>query len=73
MRTFYLVLSICFVAHVACTGGDQRMEDLTQCLLVDLTEPLSITDLALPPRHGSDLRVAYQVLQCNKCHSVYSL
>lgn len=49
------------------------MEDLTQCLLVDLTEPLSITDLALPPRHGSDLRVAYQVLQCNKCHSVYSL
>lgn len=49
------------------------MEDLTQCLLVDLTEPLSITDLALPPRHGSDLRVAYQVLHCNKCHSVHSL
>lgn len=61
------------MAHVAFTAGVQRVEDLTQCLLADLPEPLSITDLALPPRHGSDLRVAYQVLQCNKCHSVLSL
>ncbi len=29
--------------------------------IVFSTGPLSVMDLALPPRHGSDLRVAYQV------------
>jgi arogenate/prephenate dehydratase len=32
----------------------------TELVSLTLPKPLSITDLALPPRHGSDLRVAYQ-------------
>jgi len=31
------------------------------CGFFTFAGPLSIMDLALPPRHGSDLRVAYQV------------
>jgi len=56
--------------HVEEGKSDQTWEasDISQPPVVStkdlvslqIPKPLSITDLALPPRHGSDLRVAYQ-------------
>jgi hypothetical protein len=42
-------------------NGSRPPEVSTKDLVsLQLPRPLSIMDLALPPRHGSDLRVAYQ-------------
>lgn len=41
-------------------GTNAPVVSTTELVSLTLPKPLSITDLALPPRHGSDLRVAYQ-------------
>ncbi|KAG0585387.1 hypothetical protein KC19_2G007600 [Ceratodon purpureus] len=41
-------------------GPNTPMVPTNQLVSLQIPKPLSITDLALPPRHGSDLRVAYQ-------------
>lgn len=41
-------------------GPDTPVVPTDNLVSLKIPRPLSITDLALPPRHGSDLRVAYQ-------------
>ena len=42
------------------SNGSAMQVSTSHLVSLQLPKPLSITDLALPPRHGSDLRVAYQ-------------
>jgi hypothetical protein len=51
--------------HLQPLGGVEEEPPVVstkELVSLQIPKPLSISDLALPPRHGSDLRVAYQVI-----------